>query len=232
MESVHDGRVIDRARHTASAAALVLAVVLSGCTSAGSAPNVPSPVPTGAIPPGTPGATDAPAASPGTATPSATAESAESAAPRGIVLDQPWATAPLVDVSTGASFQIADHAGKVIILETMAIWCSNCRAQQRDVKTALGELPTESVVYVVLDVDPNEDGASLADYREQEGFEGRYAIAGTPVARALAAEFGDQVLNPPSTPIVFIGTDGRVTLTEFGHKSPDELVSLARAHGA
>jgi hypothetical protein len=31
---------------------------------------------------------------------------------------------------------------------------------------------------------------------------------------------------------VFIGTDGRVTLTEFGHKSPDELVALARAHGA
>jgi thiol-disulfide isomerase/thioredoxin len=149
-----------------------------------------------------------------------------------VVLDQEWAAASLVDVSTGETFRIADHAGKVIILETMAIWCTNCRAQQRDVKTALGELPADSVSYIVLDVDPNEDGPSLAAYRDQQGFEGRYAIAGTAVARALAAEFGDQVLNPPSTPIVFIGTDGRVTLTEFGHKSPDEIVALARAHGA
>jgi thiol-disulfide isomerase/thioredoxin len=149
-----------------------------------------------------------------------------------VVLDQEWAAASLVDVSTGQTFRIADHAGKVIILETMAIWCTNCRAQQRDVETALGQLPAESVSYIVLDVDPNEDGPSLAAYRDQQGFEGRYAIAGTAVARALAAEFGDQVLNPPSTPVVFIGTDGRVTLTAFGHKSPDEIVALARAHGA
>lgn len=228
---MHDGPVIDRARHSASVATLVLAVVLSGCTSTGSTSDAPSPLPTGVVPSATSDTTDAPPATPGSTAPATTAP-AESAAPGGIVLGQPWATAPLVDVSTGAEFRIADHAGKVIILETMAIWCSNCRAQQRDVKTALGELPAESVVYVVLDVDPNEDGASLARYREQQGFEGRYAIAGATVARALAAEFGDQVLNPPSTPIVFIGTDGQVTLTEFGYKSPDELVSLAHAHGA
>jgi thiol-disulfide isomerase/thioredoxin len=229
---VHDGAVTDRARHSFPVAALVLAVVLTGCTSAGSDSSGSPPAPTGSVPSATSGTTDTPPTPTRSTAPSATAESPESAAPQGIVLDQPWATAPLVDVSTGASFRIADHAGKVIILETMAIWCSNCRAQQRDVKTALGELPAESVVYVVLDVDPNEDGPSLASYREQQGFDGRYAIAGTTVARALAADFGDQVLNPPSTPIVFIGTDGRVTLTEFGHKSPDELVALARAHGA
>jgi hypothetical protein len=31
---------------------------------------------------------------------------------------------------------------------------------------------------------------------------------------------------------VVIGTDGKVTLTEFGHKTLDELVALATAHGA
>ena len=105
-------------------------------------------------------------------------------------------------------------------------------AQQGDVKAALRVLPPDAVTYIVLDVDPSEDGASLAAYREQNGFPGRYAVAGTAVARALAAEFGDQILNPPSTPIVIMGSDGRVTLTEFGHKSPDELVALATAHGA
>jgi hypothetical protein len=98
--------------------------------------------------------------------------------------------------------------------------------------TALQELPADAVAFIVLDIDPNEDAASLAAYRERNGFEGRYAIAGTAVARALAAEFGDQILNPPSTPIVLIGRDGRVTLTEFGHKSTRELVEMARLHGA
>jgi hypothetical protein len=215
-------------------AALAMVISLSGCASSpGSPTDNPSAAPTDAAPSDAGGgATSTPNA--GSAGPSAPGAPAPgpSATPSAVALDQDWANAPLVDVSTGETFRIADHAGTVIILETMAIWCSNCRAQQRDVGTALQELPAESVTYIVLDVDPNEDGASLADYREQQGFEGRYAIAGTNVARALAAEFGDQVLNPPSTPIVFIGTDGRVTLSEFGHKSPGELVALARAHGA
>jgi thiol-disulfide isomerase/thioredoxin len=135
-------------------------------------------------------------------------------------------------VTTGETFRIADHAGSVIIIEAMAIWCSNCRAQQGDVKAALERLPPDSVVYVVVDVDPNEDRASLASYREQNGFSGRYAVAGSDVARALAADFGDQFLNPPSTPIVIVGTDGRVTPTEYGHKSADEIFALAVAHGA
>ena len=58
-----------------------------------------------------------------------------------VVLAQPWATAPLTDVATGETFRIADLAGKVVIVETMAIWCSNCRAQQGDVQAALGSSP-------------------------------------------------------------------------------------------
>lgn len=147
-------------------------------------------------------------------------------------LTQAWATAALTDVSSGETFRIADLAGTVVILETMAIWCSNCRAQQSDVQDALARLPADRVVYVVLDVDPNEDAASLAEYRVANGFEGRYAIAGDDVARALAADFGDQFLNPPLTPMLIVGTDGTVTRTDFGHKSVVEIVTLAQAHGA
>ena len=149
-----------------------------------------------------------------------------------VVLDQAWADAQLVDASTGDSFRISDYAGSVIVVETMAIWCSSCLTQQRDVMSALASLPVDRVVYVVLDVDPNEDAAGLAAYREKHGFQGRYAVASKDVARALAAEFGDQFLNPPSTPMLVIGTDGTVTLTEFGHKNPDEIVALAKANGA
>ncbi|MGQ0430770.1 MAG: hypothetical protein ACT452_00010 [Microthrixaceae bacterium] len=78
----------------------------------------------------------------------------------------------------------------------------------------------------------SETGPALAKYRTGNGFTGTYAIAGDEVARALAADFGDQVLNPPSTPMILIGADGRVTLTDFGHKPAAAVVRLARDHGA
>ena len=209
-----------------------IALVVGACAGSSSSPPTTadggeSPAPSGAsfvAPGGTAPASIPPEDSSGTPT----------ASPGGpaVSLTQPWATASLTDVSTGEAFRIADLGGKVVIVETMAIWCSNCRAQQGDVQLALARLPADRVVYVVLDVDPNEDAASLAEYRVANGFDGRYAIAGADVARALAADFGDQVLNPPSTPIVIIGTDGTVSPTDYGHKSADEIVALAQAHGA
>jgi thiol-disulfide isomerase/thioredoxin len=148
------------------------------------------------------------------------------------VIEAAWAQNELTDVATGEAFRIADLAGRVVIIETMAIWCVNCRAQQGEVYAALDELDPERVAYVLLDVDPNETGPALAEYRSRNGFTGTYAIAGDEVARALASDFGDQVLNPPSTPMILIGADGRVTLTDFGHKPAAAVVRLARDHGA
>jgi len=166
-----------------------------------------------------------------TAPPASTAGGGSSA-PGGAVLDQAWATAPLVDVTTGETFRIADLAGKVVIVETMAIWCTNCRFQQASVEEALAQLPAGRVVYVILDVDPNEDAASLAAYRTQRGYTGRYVIAPAEVARALADDFGNQFLSPPSTPMAIVAADGSVTLTDFGQKSSTDVVALATAAGA
>lgn len=217
------------ARGHAARFALMIAVVVAVAACAGpvgSRPETPveparSAAPTfGGAP--TPSASQAPAL--GASEPSG-------ADPVG-VLGQAWAVAPLVDVATGETFRIADHAGKVVIVETMAIWCTNCRTQQTNVEAALGRLPAGRVVYLILDVDPNESTESLAQYREHNGFHGRYAVAGKDVARALAADFGDQFLNPPSTPILVVSTDGTVTRTDFGQKSADDIVALARAAGA
>ena len=204
----------------------ISALLVAACTGSAGAPPVATE---------TPGRSAAPsvaAAPSGSATEHSANPGSPSRSAPTVILDQAWAAAPLVDAVTGEPFRIADHAGKVILVETMAIWCSNCLAQQVDVQTALATLPSDRVVYVVLDVDPNEDAASLAAYRERHGFQGRYAIANKDVARALAAEFGDQFLNPPSTPMLVVGTDGTVTRTDFGHKSPDTIVALAKAHGA
>jgi thiol-disulfide isomerase/thioredoxin len=181
-----------------------------------------------------------PSVEPGAASPSAPpSRSSASPAPAtpepsdpGPPIDAAWAQSELTDVATGETFRIADLAGRVVIVETMAIWCVNCLAQQREVYAALDELDPERVAFVLLDVDPSETDSALAEYRSRNGFNGTYAIAGREAARALAADFGDQVLNPPNTPMILIGTDGRITLTDFGHKSASTVVELAREHGA
>ena len=55
-----------------------------------------------------------------------------------------------------------DYAGKVVLLETMAIWCPNCIVQATQVQKlheALGN--PEDLISVTLDVDSHEDDASL-----------------------------------------------------------------------
>lgn len=211
------------------ALALVTAALAVGACS-GASPAVPaspataSPEAPAVTPATTPVSTDAGSTPPdASATPSATPAAA---------LAAPWATAGLVNVATDEPFTIAGllAAGRPVILETMAIWCTNCLAQQQRIEEALERVGPESAAYVVLAVDPAEDAAKLARYRDQHGFEGMYAVAGRDVARALAAEFGDQVLNPPATPVVVISPSGRVTLTGYGPKSVDDITGLVEEH--
>lgn len=212
---------------------LPIAVLATAC-STGASGSASATVATASPPPMASSAPTAPASvGPGASAPASASPTVAASPTAGApVLTQAWATAELTDVATGATFRIADLAGRTIILETMAIWCSKCLAQQGDAYEALAELDPERVAYVLIDVDPSETAEALEAYRERNGFTGTYAVATTDVARALAAEFGDAVLSPSSTPMILIGSDGTVTLTDFGQKSPTEVVALARAHGA
>lgn len=137
-----------------------------------------------------------------------------------------WATAELTDVSTGEPFRIADYAGRTIFVESMAIWCTNCRQQQRRFNEALSQLDPATVAYVVLTVDPGESATDLARYKDSQGFTGSYAVAGADVSRALVDEFGSNAINPPRVPLVIVTPDGEVTF-ETGGESVDEIVRLA-----
>lgn len=212
-----------------AALGLVAAVAVAACSGAASSPDG-SPMSSTEAPVSAPPASQAPASmAPGSQAPAS--EPPASEAPPAATFDQPWATASLTDVSTGQTFRIADLAAtQVVIVEPMAIWCSNCRAQQRITDAALEGV--DGVAYVVLTVDPSEDAAALARYREDNGFTGIYAVAGTDASRALADEFGDLVLNPPGTPMIVTSPDGRATLTEFGQKSGDRIIALVEEHRA
>lgn len=138
-----------------------------------------------------------------------------------------WYSASLTDASTGQAFKINDFKGKVILVEAMAIWCPTCLKQQEQVKalqTSLGQ--RDDFVSIGLDIDPNEDLVSLKSYVENNGFDWLYAVSNADVSSELSSLYGDQFLNPPSTPIVIIDRHGEAHPMPFGLKSADELLKF------
>ena len=156
-----------------------------------------------------------------------------SASAPAVVVDKPWATATLTDVTTGEPFRITDRiaSDKVVFVETMAIWCTNCLAQQREAKALMEGSDADRIEWIAIDVESSEPADALARYRELNGFPFTYAIADPSLARALVADFGEIVLSPPSVNIIVIGTDGRITHLR-GHRNLEELRRLATEHGA
>lgn len=207
--------------------ALLIVALVAACSSAPPGGAATPPVAA------TPSASVVPSAAPPSAGQSDPASQAPSP-PAAVTLTQPWATAELTDVRTGEPLSIAALVadGQVVFIETMAIWCTNCRRQQIDVVTALSQLGAANVRWIGVDVDPSESADALATYSHELGFDWPFVVADADLARSLATEFGDAVLAPPSTPIIVVGTRGQVTLTEFGHKSVERIVTLAHEHGA
>lgn len=218
-----------RIRQTAPALALLVVVAL-GVTACAAPAATPARSAAGSIGPSAPASTG-PSGAPSTgasAAPSAapTADPATAAA-RAAIEGRAWGSATLTDVETGSAFRIADFAGRTVFIESMAIWCTNCRAQQGRFREALAQLDPAEVAYVVLTVDPSETADSLKAYEAQQGFTGTYAVAGREVAGALVAEFGPNAINPPAVPLVLIRPDGSIQF-RTGAESVEDIIATVR----
>jgi thiol-disulfide isomerase/thioredoxin len=135
-----------------------------------------------------------------------------------------WFDMELTDVQTGKTFTMNDYAGKVVLLETMAIWCPNCLMQAGAVQKlheALGN--PEDLISVSLDVDSNDDSASLKEYASQYGLDWHLAVAPLLVERALGNLYSAQYLNPPLSPMLIIDRKGNVHQLEYGIKDVEAL---------
>jgi hypothetical protein len=80
-----------------------------------------------------------------------------------------WFDVTLVDVRTGQRFTINDLQGKVVLVETLAMWCSSCLQQQEQVKILHDRLSADDdFVSIGLDIDINENADDLKNvYGEQ-----------------------------------------------------------------
>ncbi len=152
---------------------------------------------------------------------------------QGAMMEAPaFFSTSLKDVRSGEAFTINDFKGKVALVETMAVWCTTCYQQQTQIKAlhdALGM--RDDFVSVSLDIDPNEDQATLTAYTQKNSsFDWRYAIAGPDVAHAIGKTFGDQFLNPPSAPVFVVDRHGVAHPLPFGVKSAEDLMKAIQPY--
>ena len=137
-----------------------------------------------------------------------------------------WFSNTFTDARTGQTFSINDLKGKVVLVETMAMWCTNCMQQQGQVKALhqmLGQ--RDDFVSIGLDIDPGEKSLDmLKNYVENNGFDWLYSLSPADVSREIAKLYGDQFLNPPSTPILIVDRHGVAHPLPFGIKSADDLM--------
>ncbi len=137
-----------------------------------------------------------------------------------------WLDIELVDAATGETFTLASLAGAVVAIEPMAIWCSNCKAQQDNVKAAYADIAGAGVTYISLGIDPGEDPAALARYAERRGYEWTFVQSPVELSRELSDLFGPQILSAPSTPLVVLDADGEVFTQEWGFHGPERLLEI------
>ncbi len=138
-----------------------------------------------------------------------------------------WFGTTFTNVSSGETFTINDFKGKVVLIENLAMWCSNCKKQQEQVKI-LHELigMDEDLVSIGLDIDTNENAEDLKTYTADNGFDWIYAVASQEVTREIANLYGAQFLNPPSTPIIIVDRKGVAHPMPFGIKRAEDLKSF------
>ncbi|RDZ64261.1 hypothetical protein C5B90_14330 [Haloferax sp. Atlit-12N] len=132
--------------------------------------------------------------------------------------DGAWRTAELTDVRTGETFTIEGLLDRPILLETFAVWCSNCLRQQREL-IEFHEAVGDDVLTVALDIDPNEDAEKVRKHAADHGFDWRYAVSPESVTKSLTAEFGSSMASAPVVPMVRLCPDGSATRLKDGHKT-------------
>jgi len=128
----------------------------------------------------------------------------------------------LENINSGETYSISDFKGKQVLFETFAVWCVNCKKQQDEIKTLKEELGDE-LITISLNSDPNEEKEEVLKYVNENGYDWYYSIGTPEMSEQLLSEFGFQILNAPSAPIVMFCKDGSYSLLPEGHKTTAEL---------
>ncbi len=142
----------------------------------------------------------------------------------GQVVTPAWMEIELTDVATGETFKISDFKGKPILLESFAVWCPTCLAQQKEVKK-VKQIEGENIIHISLDTDPNEDEDKIREHISRNELDWYFAVSPVELTQALIDEFGLSFVSAPRAPVVLICEEQSTRFLRSGVKSAEELIS-------
>jgi len=134
-----------------------------------------------------------------------------------------WLSVELTDVSTGKSFTINDFKGRVVVVESMAIWCPNCLRQGQELKALRAIYGPDDLVVVTLDIDFNENAAMLSEYAKKNGFDWSFAVAPLALMRDVGNLYGALFMDPTLSPTLVVDRKGEVFKMGFGEKKAEAM---------
>lgn len=135
-----------------------------------------------------------------------------------------WRDISLTTVRGDESFTVGGLASEgPVLVETFAVWCSNCLRQQKTMIDFHEANP--DVTTVAVDIDPNEDAKKVRDHADKHGFDWRYAVAPSEWTKSVTSEFGSSMANAPSVPMLRVCGPDDVKRLKDGQKSVEFLES-------
>lgn len=130
-----------------------------------------------------------------------------------------WKETEFKDVASGETFKISDFKGQKVLIETFAVWCPTCLAQQKELKKV------NSTIHISLDVDPNEDESAVKDHASKNDLNWRFVVSPSGATQLLIDEFGVSIVNAPGAPVILVCEDQSTRYLRSGLKRADELES-------
>jgi peroxiredoxin len=124
------------------------------------------------------------------------------------------------DALGGGTINLADHRGRIVVINVWAAWCPDCRAEAADLVAAARRLPTAT--FIGIDTRESNKSAATAFVRDYHiPYRSIYDEDGS----ALLAFHG--LLSPNSLPsTMVIDAKGRVAALVLGRVDTTTLVGL------
>ena len=128
----------------------------------------------------------------------------------------------LIDVNTNSTYKLSDFEDKIVLIESFAIWCPSCTAQQREFKK-LHKLQPQ-VISIALDTDQNEEESEVLAHAQTNGFDWRYSISPEELTSYFISNYGIGFVSAPSVPVLLKCPNSEPVSLKRGFKSVDYLI--------
>lgn len=124
----------------------------------------------------------------------------------------------IVDID-GTTINLADHAGKVVVLYFHFLDCSPCGLNSPNLKSAMDSYDTSELFVISISVQPTDTPTLLKNWASQGGY-------GWAIVRDTDYSLSSRFAAAYTPHMVFLGKDGTNEHQETGVKSVSELQTI------